>query len=155
MRHQAGSDAHDVGPRRESTTISCGSITLMYVNLAIPGEALGHLDRPMHAVFGPDGGFRRKWGGPLGLGLHGWWPGWIRVATGVAVGSRDRVYVADFPNDRILVVSANGTSLGIFGNAGAVPARLEHATDVAVADDGAIYVVESAMTGKPCSGSRP
>jgi len=42
----------------------------------------------------------------------------------VAVGSRDRVYVADFPNDRILVVSANGTSLGIFGDAGAVPARL-------------------------------
>ena len=69
-------------------------------------------------AFGESGAGRSVWASTAG-GLDG-----SRVATGVAVGSRDRVYVADFPNDRILVVSADGTSLGIFGDAGAVPARL-------------------------------
>ncbi len=93
-------------------------------------------------IFGPDGSFRRKWGGPLGVGIPGPWPGWFRVATGVAVGPADRVYVADFDNNRIQVFTANGTLLGVFGDAGDVPARLEHPTDVAVAEDGTIYVVD-------------
>jgi hypothetical protein len=36
---------------------------------------------------------------------------------------------------------AAGTLLGLFGDAGDAPARLEHPTDVAVAEDGTIYVV--------------
>ena len=37
--------------------------------------------------------------------------------------------------------SAAGTLLGLFGDAGDAPARLERPTDVAVAEDGTIYVV--------------
>ena len=36
LRHQVGSDAQYVGPRRALTTISCGSITQIFVNLTIP-----------------------------------------------------------------------------------------------------------------------
>ena len=39
LRHQADSDTQHVGPRRRSTTISCGSITPIFVNLTIPWRA--------------------------------------------------------------------------------------------------------------------
>ena len=40
LRHQADSDTQHVGPRRRLTTISCGSITPIFVNLTIPLDAL-------------------------------------------------------------------------------------------------------------------
>ena len=36
LRHQTDSDTQHVGPRRVSTTISCGPITPIFVNLTIP-----------------------------------------------------------------------------------------------------------------------
>jgi len=36
LRRQADSDTQHVGPRRRSTTISCASITPIFVNLTIP-----------------------------------------------------------------------------------------------------------------------
>ena len=89
-------------------------------------------------VFEADGSFRKKWGGPLGLGIPGWWPGWFSVATGVTVGPAGRVYVADFHNNRIQVFSQAGRLLGVLADAG----ELEHPTDVVVAEDGSIYIVD-------------
>ena len=97
-------------------------------------------------IFGPDGSYRTKWGGPLGLGIPGWWPGWFRVATGVAVGPAGRVYVADFYNNRIQVFSAAGAFLGQFSGSASASAsasgQLDLPTDVAVGPDGTIYVVD-------------
>ena len=93
-------------------------------------------------VFESDGSFRRKWGGPLGLGIPGRWPGWFSVATGVTVGPAGLVYVADFYNNRIQVFSPAGKFLGLFGNADDADEQLERPTDVAVAEDGSIYIVD-------------
>ena len=93
-------------------------------------------------IFEPDGSFRRKWGGPLGLGIPGRWLGWFSVAAGVAVGPAGRVYVADFHNDRIQVFSQAGTLLGVVGDAGDALGQLERPTDVAVAENGLIYVAD-------------
>ena len=93
-------------------------------------------------VFESDGSFRRKWGGPLGLGIPGGWPGWFSVATGVTVGPAGRIYVADFHNARIQVFSQTGKLLGVVGGTGDQLAQLERPTDVAVAEDGSIYIVD-------------
>ena len=93
-------------------------------------------------IFGPDGSFRTKWGGPLGLGIPGWWPGWFRVATGVTVGPDGRIYTADFYNNRIQVFSAAGEFLGQFGGPASASGQLELPTDVAVGADRTIYVVD-------------
>ena len=53
-----------------------------------PGGNSRHNNRIQ--VFESDGSVRRKWGGPLGLGIPGWWPGWFR-------------YIVDFGQDRIVM----------------------------------------------------
>ena len=107
-------------------------------------------------LFESDGSFRSKWGGPLGLGILGWWPGWFNVATGVTVGPAGRVYVADFYNDRIQVFSQAGKLLGVIGDTGDELGQLERPTDVVVAEDGSIYVVPpTAETEKPNDPDAP
>lgn len=85
-------------------------------------------------VFGRGGEYVRRWGGPLGFGLPGRLKGWFRVATGVEV-SGGSVYVADFYNDRVQIFTREGHYLGQTADS------LERPTDLAVAEDGALYVV--------------
>ena len=54
----------------------------------------------------------------------------------------NRVQIFDFYNNRIQVFSQAGTLLGLFGNADAESQQLKRPTDVAVAEDGSIYVVD-------------
>ena len=56
-------------------------------------------------VFGPDGSFRRAWGG-TGTG-----PGQLIEPVGIAVSDDSRVYVADSGNGRISVFDTNGAPL--------------------------------------------
>lgn len=97
-------------------------------------------------VFRRSGEYVRRWGGPLGLGLPGRLKGWFRVATGVEV-SGGRVCVADFYNDRVQIFTGDGRYLGQMTDS------LELPTDLAVAEDGALYVV--AFGGKRVVRLRP
>ena len=60
----------------------------------------------------------------------------------MTVGPAGRVYVADFYDDRVQVFSQAGQLLGVMGNAGDVLGRLERPTDVVVAEDGSLYIVD-------------
>lgn len=86
-------------------------------------------------VFRPDGRRVRRWGGPLGFGIPGRFRGWFRVATGVETAG-GRVYVADFFNDRVQIFSARGKYLGQVADSLKLP------TDVAVGEDGVLFVAD-------------
>ncbi len=86
-------------------------------------------------VFRPTGEHVRHWGGPLGSGMPGPFRGWFRVATGVEVAD-GRVYVADFYNHRVQVFTDRGRYLGLVADSLSLP------TDVAVGENGELYVVD-------------
>ncbi len=86
-------------------------------------------------VFRPDGSLARRWGGPLGLGVPGPFRGWFRVATGIEV-YRGRTYVADFFNHRVQIFTERGHYLGRVSDSLGLP------TDVAVTEDGTLYVID-------------
>lgn len=91
-------------------------------------------------VFGPDGDFVRKWGGPLGINIRGDQFGWFRVPTGIAVGPEGRtVFVADQENNRVQKFTRDGAFLTAFGTSHDGPGYTESA--VAVAPDGTLYSV--------------
>jgi len=91
-------------------------------------------------VFGPDGTFRRKWGGPFGINIRGDAFGWFKVPTSVALGPEERtVFVADQENNRIQKFTRTGEFLTAFGTAHAGAGYTESA--VAVAADGTVYSV--------------
>ena len=86
-------------------------------------------------VFRPNGEYVRRWGGPLGLGGRGPFKGWFNVATGIEV-SGGRVYVADFYNNRIQIFTDRGKYLGQVADSLSLP------TDVAIGENGDLYVVD-------------
>jgi len=100
----------------------------------------GYNDRVQ--AFGPDGTFRTKWGGPFAMNVHGPFHGWFATVTGIAVGPRGRVFVADFYNDRVQVFRPDGTFLTAFGQRGDGPGRFRHAIALDVAADGTVYVAD-------------
>ena len=93
-------------------------------------------------VMTPEGDPILRWGGPLGLGIAGSRAGWFRVATGIAVDTSARVYVADFENHRVQVFDAEGRLLSSFGSQGRELGEFERPTDLDIAADGRIYVVD-------------
>jgi len=98
----------------------------------------GYNDRVQ--VFGPDGDFVRKWGGPFGINIRGDHFGWFRVPTGIAVGPEGRtVFVADQENNRVQKFTRGGEFLTAFGTSHEGPGYTESA--VAVAPDGTLYSV--------------
>jgi DNA-binding beta-propeller fold protein YncE len=86
-------------------------------------------------VFRPTGEHVRHWGGPLGAGIPGPFRGWFRVATGITVAD-GRVYVADFYNHRVQIFTDRGAYVGQVADSLSLP------TDVAVGENGELYVVD-------------
>ena len=109
-----------------------------------PGGVLlvadGYNDRVQQ--FAPDGGFARKWGGPLAINIFGPFNGWFATVTSLAVGDDGTVYVADFYNHRIQRFTADGVFLTAFGERGNGPGQFKYVTAVAVAEDGTVFAAD-------------
>ena len=93
-------------------------------------------------VFSPGGEFSHKWGGPFALNIHGPYNGWFATVTGLAVGPRGNVFVADFYNHRIQKFAPDGAFLTSFGNRGDGAGEFEYPIAVAVAGDGTVFVAD-------------
>jgi DNA-binding beta-propeller fold protein YncE len=106
--------------------------------LLVVGDAYNHRVQ----AFASDGEPRWRIGGPFGLGIPGGWPGWFRVATGIATDAEARLYVADFQNHRIQVFDRDLELVTVFGHRGRKPGTFERPTDLDIAADGRIYVVD-------------
>lgn len=89
--------------------------------------------------FTKEGDYIGKWGG-VGYGMSGAWPGWFRLAKGIAVDSTGNVYVADAFNRRIQKFTGAGAYLGEWSNSGREGDRLEYPAGVAIDGQGRMYV---------------
>jgi sugar lactone lactonase YvrE len=68
--------------------------------------------------------------------------GRFNVATSVAVGPDEAIFVADFYNHRIQVISKAGQLLDGFGTQGSAPGEFERPIDMAFDAAGNLYVVD-------------
>ncbi|MBB3189522.1 NHL repeat-containing protein [Halomonas cerina] len=93
-------------------------------------------------AFDAAGEFLRKWGGPFAIGIYGPFNGWLTTVTGIAIGPDERVFAADFYNDRIQIFTAEGTFLNTFGETGDGPGQFNHAIALDIAPDGTIFVAD-------------
>jgi DNA-binding beta-propeller fold protein YncE len=88
-------------------------------------------------VFGPDGDFVRKWGGPFAINIRGDHHGWFATPTSIALGPQGAVFIVDQENNRVQKFTRDGGFLTTFGNPHQGPGYTESA--VAVATDGTLY----------------
>lgn len=113
------------------------------IDVAVAGDgtlfvADGFNDRIQ--VFGPDGAFLRKWGGPFAINIKGDRFGWFRIPTSVTLGPDEQtVFVADQENNRVQKFTRDGEFLTAFGTPHDGAGYTESA--VAVAADGTLYTV--------------
>jgi len=93
-------------------------------------------------VFSSNGEYLYKWGGPFGMNIFGRFNGWFATVTGIAIGPKGNVFVADFYNDRVQKFSNDGTFLTVFG----IPGKGQNHTAIAVdiASDGTVFVADYA-----------
>ncbi len=102
----------------------------------VVGDAYNHRIQ----AFGADGAFR--WMIPDDIDWADSTRGRFNVATSVAVGPKNDVYVADFFNHRIQIISEKGQFVSTFGSQGSGPGQFERPTDMAFDADGNLYVVD-------------
>lgn len=100
----------------------------------------GYNDRVQ--VFNTDGTFSHKWGGPFAANIHGPFNGWFATLTGISLGPKGNVFVADFYNDRIQKFTPGGEFLTSFGRSGSGKGALRFPIAVAVADNGDVFVAD-------------
>ena len=113
------------------------------VALAADGRlyvADGYNDRVQ--VFNSDGTFSHKWGGPFAANISGPFNGWFATVTGIAIGPKGNIFVADFYNGRIQKFNPGGTFLTSFGRRGDGKGELRFPIAVSVAPDGAVFVAD-------------
>ena len=100
----------------------------------------GYNDRIL--TYSPEGKLMYKWGGPFAINIFGPFNGWFATVTGLAVGPKGNVFVADFYNDRVQKFTAKGKFLTSFGINSTRPTHT--AIAVTVADDGSVFVADYA-----------
>lgn len=99
-------------------------------------------------VFGDDGEFKFKWGGPFAsnilVSLYHWFPfeGWFSIIFAIATGPEGNVFVGDWNNKRIQKFSADGEYLTSFGVDQAGEKGFGGTGGIAVAEDGTVFVVD-------------
>lgn len=122
-----------------------------------PGDALGELGRPMNVtihdgelyvpeyfndriqVFGLDGAPKRL------IGEAGTGNGQFNAPAGVAVAANRDLFVADFYNQRVQRLRADGDFLvqwGTSGEVGITAGEFNYPTDVALGPNGELYVAD-------------
>lgn len=80
-------------------------------------------------------------GSPARWGSPGQGPGQLSSPAAVAVRG-DRVYVADFDNDRVQAFTRDGEPLFAFGSSGVEPGRLRGPAGLAIDRDGRVLVAD-------------
>lgn len=103
----------------------------------------GYNDRVQ--VFDASGQFLAKWGGPLAMNIFGPFRGWFATVTSVTVGPDDRIFVADFYNNRIQKFSLEGEEsrfLSAMGKKGNGTGEFAYAASVAVAPNGMVFATD-------------
>jgi len=93
-------------------------------------------------AFNAEGQYLRKWGGPLGMNIHGPFQGWFATVTSVAVGPDGSVFAADFYHHRIQKFSLTGEFLTAFGEQGKGAGQFEYVMAVAVAPNGTLFATD-------------
>jgi DNA-binding beta-propeller fold protein YncE len=111
------------------------------MNMAVAKDALYIADywHDRVLVFGLDGAPRP------GFGAAGTGPGQFNAPGGVAVAPDGDLYVADFNNQRVQHLRADGTfvdQLGETGKRGVAGGRFNYPTDVALGPNGTLYVAD-------------
>ena len=100
-------------------------------------------DRVKH--YDPDGNLLSVWGGFMGLNTSGSFRGWFKGAYGLDVSSDGRrVFVTDFGNHRVQIFGPDGAFMASFGQKGSGPGQFKQPTDVAVDENGTVFVVDYA-----------
>ena len=96
-------------------------------------------------VYGSDGEYKYKWGGPFGYNIFitffDWFPfeGWFSDPKSLAIDQIGKIYVGDASNKRIQVFDEQGMFITAFGATGVDEFGTIGGIDVA--DDGSIFVV--------------
>lgn len=97
-------------------------------------------------VFGADGDYKFKWGGPFArnsliIWFH-WFPfdGWFSDPKAITVDNDGRVYVGDSGNKRVQVFDRDGNHISSFGATG--PDEFVYIAGMDFASDGSLFIVD-------------
>lgn len=83
-----------------------------------------------------DGKYLTQWGG------MGFWRGRFRVSSGIAIGHKGNVYVADYYNDRVQKFNGAGRFITKWGSEGDKSGQFKGPTGIAVDNEGSVYVID-------------
>ena len=97
-------------------------------------------------VFGADGEYRFRWGGPFAynsliIWFH-WFPfdGWFSDPKAIVTDNEGNVYVGDSGNKRVQVFDRNGNHISSFGGEGAD--EFVYIAGMDFSSDGSLYIVD-------------
>ena len=97
-------------------------------------------------VFGADGEYKFRWGGPFAYNTlriwYHWFPfdGWFSDPKSIAIDDKGNVYVGDSSNKRIQVFDREGNHISSFGGVG--EDEFVYIAGMDFSSDGSLYIVD-------------